>query len=151
MAFAILILGNLNGFSYFHDLERIYLRPPPPRLTHLQCFLPRVSLYYRAGLKLLYLLSLLQLQNERSFWLLFQVFPNFQQYSQTSLHDCALSFLSPPNDQKDFVVTVQTQRPWDLVSTQVGIRWKYGWLNVQRVNFEQSEMRAGRFFFFFSI
>ena len=76
MAFASLNLGNLNGFSYFHDLERIYLWPPPPRLTHLQCFLQRASLYYRAGLKLLYLLSLLQLQNERSFWLLFQVSPN---------------------------------------------------------------------------
>ena len=83
MAFAILNLGNLNVFSYFHDLERIYLWPPPPRLTHLQCFLPRASLYYRAGLKFSYLLSLLQLQNERSFWLLFQVFPNFQRYSQT--------------------------------------------------------------------
>ena len=81
MAFAILNLGNLNGFSYFHDLERIYLWPPPPRLTHLQCAFCLGHPYITELGS--YLLSLLQLQNERSFWLLFQVFPNFQRYSQT--------------------------------------------------------------------
>lgn len=51
MAFVSLNLGNLIGFSYFHDVKGFYLKIK----TLAVHFLPRASLYYRAGLRIVIL------------------------------------------------------------------------------------------------